>query len=170
VIVTSSTWATGVAGLVLIAALVVVAVATFQDRVPEGRLLLSALGLSIVYNLVDDHGVVWLLAIPPILGVLREPIARAVAPHSLDGHGDEPGAEPHRRGRPLGQYVGAWFILVVLGSASVVARCHWGRSNEPLTECFTYIPAVGGFVAVAAVIVAVIERGQDRRRTKDRYD
>jgi hypothetical protein len=72
-VIVASTWAAGVAGLVLIAGLVVVAVATFRDRVPEGGLLLGVLGLSIVYNVVDDHGDVWLLAIPPILGVLREP-------------------------------------------------------------------------------------------------
>jgi hypothetical protein len=167
-VIVASTWAAGVAGLVLIAGLVVVAVATFRDRVPEGGLLLGVLGLSIVYNLVDDHGDVWLLAIPPILGVLREPIARAVAPRFLDGHGDKPGAEPSRRGRPLGQYVAAWFILVVLVSAAAVARCHWGRLREPLTECFVYIPAAGAFMAVVAVIVAVIERGRARRRTDNR--
>jgi hypothetical protein len=169
-IVASSTCAAGVAGLVLIAGVLVVTVTTFRDRMPEGRLLLGVLGLSIVYNLVDDHGAVWLLAIPPILVVIREPVVRAVAPRSLDGKGNEPGAELNRGRRPLGQYVAGWFILVVLVSAAGVARCHWGRLHEPLTECFTYIPAVGAFIAVVTVIVAVMERGQARRRTNDRDD
>jgi hypothetical protein len=170
VIVASSTLAAGVAGLVLLAVLSAVTLATFRDRVPDGRLLLGVLALSIVYNLVDDHGPIWLLAIPPIIVVVRPSVVRAVAPRDLHAQADDPAAEPPGQRRPLGQYVAGWFILVVVGGAGGMARCHWGRLHEPLTRCLTYLPAVAAAVALVMVLVAVIEGRRPARPRNDRED
>jgi hypothetical protein len=82
--VIGSTWAGGVAGLVLVVVMIAALAGLFRNRFPEGRLLLGILGMSFIYNLADDHGAVWLLALPPILVVLREPIARSIAPRAPD--------------------------------------------------------------------------------------